>query len=291
MEIIGHEKILNYLLGMPTDQFPHTLLMVGPVSVGKTTVALQAAARLIGCTPEHAKTHPSIIRLAAGADPKTGTPRSSIPVQMVRDIKSLFHLQHEGPRIILIERAEELQQESSNALLKIMEEPGRNLYFIILAHNEESVLQTIKSRAATLRLTAVPDAELRTALAARGVHETDIRGALEIGRGRPGVAIRYSEDPKFRERVIAERMRFADVRRARTTHEVEKLISDFFAKKDRHIEGRQELAEILEWWMAWLSAVEPTHPAIAQIAKTVPLLFENMHPRLLMERIVIELVA
>jgi hypothetical protein len=43
--------------------------------------------------------------------------------------------------------------------------------------------------------------------------------------------------------------------------------------------------------MAWLSASEPTHPAIAQIAKTIPLLFENMHPRLLMERIVIDVVS
>ncbi len=290
-DIIGHQKILTYLLGMPLEQFPHTLLIVGPVSVGKTTIALHAAARLIGCTQERAQTHPNIIRLTAGSDPKTGTPRSSIPVQMIRDIKSLFHLQHDGPRIILIERAQELQQESSNALLKIMEEPGKQLYFIVLAHTEESVLQTIKSRAARIHVSPVPDAELRRALAARGVHENDIRGALEIGRGRPGVAIRYAEDSAFRERVIAERMRFADVRRSRTMHEVEKLIAVFFAKKDRHIEGRAELAEILEWWMAWLSAEEPTHPAIAQIAKTIPLLFENMHPRLLMERIVIELVA
>ncbi len=291
MEIIGHKKTLAYLLGMAPEQFPHTLLITGPVSVGKTMIALAAAARLLGCSEGQAETHPSIIRLKAGSDPKTGTPRSSIPVQMVRDVKSLFHIQSDGPLVILIERAQELQQESSNALLKIMEEPGRKLYFIILALSEDSVLQTIKSRSAHVHLSPVTDSELRAGMLARGVHETDVRGALEIGRGRPGVAIRYAEDAAYRERVISERMRFSDVRRCKTTFEVEKLIGDFFAKKDRHIEGRAELAEILEWWMAWLSASEPTHPAIAQIAKTIPLLFENMHPRLLMERIVIELVS
>lgn len=291
MEIIGHKRVLPYLLGMQLEHFPHTLLITGPVGVGKTTVALAAAARLIGCTALHAETHPSIIRLSAGSDPKTGAPRSSIPVQMVRDIASLFHISHAGPRVILIERAEELQQESSNALLKIMEEPGKQLYFMILAHTPESVLQTIRSRSAHIQLTSVPDTELRQALATRGAHDTDIRGALEIGRGRPGVAIRYTTDPTFREKVVAERIRFMAVRRAKTTHEVEKIIGDFFAKKDRHIEARAEIAEILEWWMMWLSAEEPTHPAIAQIAKTIPLLFENMHPRLLIERIVIELLS
>lgn len=291
MEIIGHKKILTYLLNIPPENFPQTLLLVGSGGVGKTTVALRVAAHLLGCTPEHAETYPRIIRLKAGADPKTGTPRSSIPVQTVRDIKSYFHMQHDGPLIVLIERAQELQQESSNALLKIMEEPGKKLFFIILAQSDDSVLQTIRSRSAKISVGAVPDSELRPALAARGAHETDIRGALEIGRGRPGVAIRYVTDNDFRERVIAERMRFADVRRAKSMHEVEKLIGDLFAKKDRHIEGRAELAEVLQWWMAWLSAEKPAHPAIAQIAKTIPLLFENMHPRLLVERIVIELVS
>ncbi len=290
-KIIGHERVVNYLDAIALEQFPHTLLITGPAHVGKTTVALFAAARLLGCASERAETHPNIIRLTAGVDPKTGAPRAVIPVQAIREIRSLFHIQHAGPQIILIERAEELQQESSNALLKIMEEPGTNLFFIILARNEESVLATIKSRAARLHLSAVPDALIRHELASRGAHETEIKSALEIGRGRPGIAIAYIRDATFRERVIAERIRFAEIRRCRTTSAVEKLITDFFAKKDRHIEARAELAEILEWWATWLAIDQPSHPAIRQIAKTIPLLFENMHPRLLIERIVIELVS
>ena len=133
MEIIGHERAREFLLKVEPEQFPHTLLITGAAGVGKTTVALAASARLIGCTPQQAETSPNIIRVTAGEDPKTGVPRAAIPVGTIRELRSLFYIQHAGPRIILIERAEELQQESANALLKIMEEPGAKLYFMILA--------------------------------------------------------------------------------------------------------------------------------------------------------------
>ncbi|MCX6781483.1 MAG: AAA family ATPase [Candidatus Magasanikbacteria bacterium] len=289
MQIIGHERVRNFLSSITADNFPHTLLITGPAGVGKTTVALAAAAALIGCDATRAETHPNIIRVTAGEDPKTHTPRAAIPVAAIRELRSLFHIHHSEPRIILIERAEELQQESSNALLKVMEEPNTQIYFMILARSDEAVLQTIKSRAAHIQLSNVPTGILRAGLAARGFSSAEIDRAAAIAGGRPGVALRYLENAEFRERVITESTRFNDLFRAKTLGAAEKILSDLFGKKERHIEVRKELVEMLEWWMMWLSEKNPTHPAIAQIAKTIPLLSENMHPRLLVERIVIEL--
>ena len=49
-------------------------------------------------------------------------------------------------RIILIDNAENLNLNSSNALLKIIEEPNDNVFFILVFDNNKKILETVKSR-------------------------------------------------------------------------------------------------------------------------------------------------
>ena len=49
-------------------------------------------------------------------------------------------------KIILIDNAEYLNVNSSNALLKIMEEPNKNVFFILIYDNSKKILETLKSR-------------------------------------------------------------------------------------------------------------------------------------------------
>ena len=49
-------------------------------------------------------------------------------------------------RIILIDNAENLNLNSSNALLKITEEPNDNVFFILIFDNSKKILETVKSR-------------------------------------------------------------------------------------------------------------------------------------------------
>jgi hypothetical protein len=49
-------------------------------------------------------------------------------------------------KIVLIQKAEDLQTESQNALLKNLEEPGENNYFILTTNHPNSLLPTIISR-------------------------------------------------------------------------------------------------------------------------------------------------
>lgn len=52
-----------------------------------------------------------------------------------------------GPRIYIIDEAERLNPESSNALLKTMEEPGQDIYQVLVTDQMNSLLKTIVSRA------------------------------------------------------------------------------------------------------------------------------------------------
>ena len=56
-------------------------------------------------------------------------------------------------RIILIDNAENLNLNSSNALLKIVEEPNDNVFFFLIFDNNKKILETIKSRCLKFNLT------------------------------------------------------------------------------------------------------------------------------------------
>ena len=50
------------------------------------------------------------------------------------------------PKIILIDDCEYLNKNSSNSLLKVLEEPPENVYFFLIHNSQRNILETIKSR-------------------------------------------------------------------------------------------------------------------------------------------------
>ena len=74
--------------------------------------------------------------------------KNVIEISQIREMinyanKSSFNSKE---RIILIDNSEYLNLNSSNALLKIIEEPNENVIFILISDNSKSLLETIKSR-------------------------------------------------------------------------------------------------------------------------------------------------
>ena len=80
--------------------------------------------------------------------------KKNIDVSQIREMitytnKSSFN---NMPRFILIDNIENLNKNSVNALLKIIEEPNENIYFILINNNEKYILPTLKSRCLTFKL-------------------------------------------------------------------------------------------------------------------------------------------
>lgn len=63
--------------------------------------------------------------------------------------KSTFNNQD---RFIMIDNVEYLNKNSINALLKIIEEPNENIYFILIANSQKNILPTLKSRCITFKI-------------------------------------------------------------------------------------------------------------------------------------------
>ena len=74
--------------------------------------------------------------------------KKSIDISQIREMitytnKSNFN---DKPRFILIDNIENLNKNSVNSLLKILEEPNNNFFFILIHNNEKNILPTLKSR-------------------------------------------------------------------------------------------------------------------------------------------------
>jgi len=65
-------------------------------------------------------------------------------------------------RIVLIDNAENLNLNSLNALLKIIEEPNENIIFIIIFDNNKKILDTLKSRCLKFNLFLTFDQSIDT---------------------------------------------------------------------------------------------------------------------------------
>lgn len=88
--------------------------------------------------------------------------QGKIGVDEAQDIvKSLSLKAYEGGfKVMVIWMAEKMNREAANKLLKLIEEPPNKTLFILIAEEEEQIIQTIRSRCQTLHFPPLPEAEI-----------------------------------------------------------------------------------------------------------------------------------
>lgn len=135
----------------------HAYLVVSPGLVAARDYSNEMAAALIceknaekgvacreckACKKSFAGTHPDIFVLR----------KKSVSVDDIRDLRSNAYLApHESDRkVFVLDNVGEYNLQSQNALLKVLEEPPRNVFFILTASSKNSVLPTVLSRVCTL---------------------------------------------------------------------------------------------------------------------------------------------
>ena len=74
--------------------------------------------------------------------------KKSISIDQVRDIISFCNKSsfNDSERIVLINNVEKLNKNSSNALLKVLEEPNEKVNFILIKDSSKIIIDTIYSR-------------------------------------------------------------------------------------------------------------------------------------------------
>jgi DNA polymerase III subunit delta' len=185
------------VLGAALDGRPaHAYLLHGPAGTGKRTAARDFAASLLarGATdPDSART-----RVQHGAHPDlTWVAPSGAHEMLRRDVQGAVvaaasHTPFEsGHRVFVLERADTMNDEAANALLKTLEEPPPYVVLLLLTDNPSQVMPTISSRCQPVRFDPLPAARLAERLQARGIDPAtaDACARLSLGDGERALTL------------------------------------------------------------------------------------------------------
>ena len=204
--LFGHEAACaEFMDALKSGRLHHAWLLVGPEGVGKATLAYHFARTVLAegdaGAPHDAShpvfrkvaslSHPNLLLLRRSLNEKTKRYGQWIGVDEVRRLRSfLGHSAGEGGwRVVVVDRADEMNQNAANALLKALEEPPPRTLFLLVASAEGRLPVTIRSRTRTLRVGALGGDDLEAAVRAallRDEHEVDaetLATALALSEG------------------------------------------------------------------------------------------------------------
>ena len=162
-KLYGYHKEFNELVTLyKNKKLPSKIFFNGPKGIGKSTIAYHLINYIFSNKEEYKydltnleinnlnkshklllnNTHPNFHLVDIMKDKKV------IEISQIRQMinystKSTFN---NNERIILIDNVENLNLNSLNSLLKIVEEPNENTLFILIFDSNKNILNTLKSR-------------------------------------------------------------------------------------------------------------------------------------------------
>ena len=222
--IAGNEELMSSIRRMLEGRrLTHSVLLVGEAGLGAGFAARCVAADYLypqGGAPAEALLRGECCRAVAKAGKRdsgqieTGIVREAISVtgmgsggrylvgQVTAMRSEIFNtsLSAEG-RAVLLYHVERMNEESANALLKVMEEPPEGVLFLLTADSLAGVLPTIRSRCISFAVAPVSPEDCARYCTAQGVGAKDAALYSALFDGHIGTVLAAARDEARREQV------------------------------------------------------------------------------------------
>ncbi|MFT6389249.1 MAG: DNA polymerase-3 subunit delta' [Cellvibrionaceae bacterium] len=187
----------SFLQQYEQQRLPHAMLLSGQKGVGKWHYAHTMADFLLcaaprsglacgecrSCKLNHSSTHPDKSVIIPEE------PGKQIKIDQVRQLSARIAstAQQGGRKVIILGPVEKLNTNAANALLKNLEEPSKDTFFILYSHVASGVIATIRSRCQLFAIPAPDKSSSIQWLQELGFSE-NIEPALDMSANSPLLA-------------------------------------------------------------------------------------------------------
>lgn len=260
--ITGQETAIAFLkkvIGI--GKIPHAFLFTGIEGVGKTTTAL-AFCQAINCLEpvngEGCGRCRNCRQLVSGNFPdlKIIEPDGQyLKIEQIRELnRDICFRPVEGSyRVVVISRAEAMNQESANSFLKTLEEPPPGNVIILKVKEPRDLLPTIVSRCQKVPFRPLPRSAVRQYLIEEmGIDRENASLIAGISDGSLGKAIRISSGDYLEERQksIANIVHLPGMPKTQAIGLAMEYAQDM-KKRDNDPAGSMDLFELIGIWKTW----------------------------------------
>ena len=173
LDLYGHEAILiNFIKLFENGNFPKVSLISGEKGIGKFTLVYHF---IIYIFSKMYKEPYNLDKKSIGdnnlilnkINSKTfqnfiyfpNEIKNKVSIERVREVKKELYNStlDNNPRFIIFDDVEFLNTNVVNSLLKMIEEPGRNNYFILINNKRNNLMETLKSRSIETKIFLNPN--------------------------------------------------------------------------------------------------------------------------------------
>jgi DNA polymerase III subunit delta' len=202
--VVGHKSAhAQFTQSFASGKPHHAWMITGSMGIGKATLAYNLARHILASGRDaaqverwvHARAHPDLVVLERQLNDTRKKLKAEIAVDDARSFIDFFSRTSGsgGWRVGLVDAADDLNSESANALLKLVEEPPAKCLILLVCNAPSRVLRTLRSRCRKLPLSPLSVDETTSIIGKLSLDPVPdprkLADAISISGGSPGFAL------------------------------------------------------------------------------------------------------